>query len=68
MIEWLEQAYVPGPALSRPWTFGSLGVARALSDPRAGAPSAAAQHPQQGQDDEDDDDDEDDLHDVLPGG
>ena len=28
-IEWLEQAYVPGPALSRPWTFGSLGVARA---------------------------------------
>jgi ubiquinone/menaquinone biosynthesis C-methylase UbiE len=26
-LERLEQAYVPGPALSKPWSFGTLGVA-----------------------------------------
>lgn len=28
-IVWLEQAYAPGPAAARPWTYGSLGVAAA---------------------------------------
>lgn len=26
-IAWLEQDYAPGPKVSRPWTYGSMGVA-----------------------------------------
>lgn len=28
-LSWVEQAYLPGPRIGRPWGFGSVGVARA---------------------------------------